>query len=48
MKLKTQFTVPQIQLRDLDYFKKMELLEETLKKECIDYPTQEDCLVCCD
>ena len=48
MKLQTQFTVPHKQLRDLDYVKKMELLEETLKKECIDYPTQEDCLVCCD
>ena len=48
MKLQTQFTVPQKQLRDLDYAKVMEILEETLKKKCIDYPTQEDCLVCCD
>ena len=48
MKLQTQFTVPNKQLRDLDYVKKMELLEETLKKECIDYPIQEDCLICCD
>ena len=48
MKLQTQFTVPHKLLRDLDYVKKMEVLEETLKKECIDYPTQEDCLVCCD
>ena len=45
MKLQTQFTVPHKLLRDLDYFEKMEVLEETLKKECIDYPTQEDCLV---
>ena len=48
MKLKTQFTVPHKQLRDLDYVKEIEILEETLKKKCIDYPTQEDCLVCCD
>ena len=42
MKLQTQFTVPHKQLRDLDYVNKMGLLEETLKKECIDYPTQEE------
>mgnify|MGYP006873565607 CR=1 FL=1 len=48
MKLQTQFTVPHKQLRDLDYVKEIEILEETLKKKCIDYPTQEDCLVCCD
>ena len=48
MKLQTQFTVPHKQLRDLDYVKEIENLEETLKKKCIDYPTQEDCLVCCD
>ena len=47
MKLQTQFTVPHKLLRDLDYVKKMEVLEETLKKECIDYPTQEDCLAYC-
>ena len=48
MKLQTQFTVPHKQLRDLDYVKEIEILEETLKKKCIDYPTKEDCLVCCD
>ena len=48
MKLQTQFTVPHKQLRDLDHVKEIEILEETLKKKCIDYPTQEDCLVCCD
>ena len=48
MKLQTQFTVPHKQLGDLDYVKEIEILEETLKKECIDYPSQEDCLVCCD
>ncbi len=47
MKLQTQFTVPHKQLRDLDFAKEMEILEETLRKKCIDYPTQEDCLVCC-
>ncbi len=48
MKLQTQFTVPHKQLRDLNYVKKIEILEETLKKKCIDYSTQEDCLICCD
>ena len=44
MKLQTQFTVPHKQLIDMDYVKEI----ETLKKKCIDYPTQEDCLVCCN
>ena len=48
MKLQTQFTALYKLLRDLDYVKKMEVLEETLKKECIDYPTQEDCLAYCN
>ena len=48
MKLKTQFTVPKKELRDIDYVNKLEVLEKTSKKECLDYPTQEDCLVCCD
>ena len=24
------------------------VLEETFKRECLDYPTKEDCLVCCN
>ena len=48
MKLQTQFTVPNKGLRDLDYVKKVEVLEETFKKECQYYPTKEDCLVCCN
>ena len=47
MKLQTQFTVPKKELKDLDYFKKVDFLE-TSNKECIDYPNQEDCLVCCN
>ena len=39
MKLQTQFTATHKQLRDLDYVKKIGFLEETLKKECINYPT---------
>ena len=42
MKLQTQFTVPKKELKDLDYVKKLDFLEETLNKECIDYPNQED------
>ena len=48
MKLNTQFTVPKKDMRDLDYFKKIQILEETLKNNCINYPSEEDCLVCCD
>ncbi len=48
MKLQTQFTVHNKELKDLDYVKKVNLLEETLNKEFIDYPNQEDCLVCCN
>jgi len=48
MKLQTQFTVPNKELKDLDYGKKMDFFEETLKKKCIDYPNKEDCLVCCN
>jgi len=48
MKLKTQFTVPKKELKALDYIKKVDFLEENLNKECIDYPKQEDCLVCCN
>ena len=32
MKLQTQFTVPNKELKDLDYVKKVNFLEETLKK----------------
>ena len=48
MKLQTQFTVPKKALRDLDYVKKLEVFEETFKRESQDYPTKEDCLVCCN
>ena len=48
MKLQTQFTVPNIELRDLDYVNKVEVLEEPFKREYLDFPTKEDCLVCCN
>ena len=48
MKLQTQFTVPSKELKDLNYIKKVDFLEEILNKENIDYPNQEDCLVCCN
>ena len=48
MKLQTQFAIPNKKLRVLEYVKKVKVLEKTLKRECLDYPTQEDCLVCCD
>ena len=48
MKLQTQFTVPKKAPLDLDYVNKVEVLEETFKRECHDYPTKEDCLVCCN
>ena len=48
MKIVTQFTVPKKDLRDFDYLRKMENLDKTLKQDCIDYPSKEDCLVCCN
>ena len=48
MKLQTQFTVPKKEFKDLNYVKKVDLLEETLNKECMDFLNQEDCLVCCN
>ena len=41
MKLQTQFTVPNKAMRDLDFVKKVETLEETFKRECQDYLTKE-------
>ena len=48
MRLETQFTVPKKDLRDLDYVRKMQTLEKTPKQSCIDYPSKQYCLVCCD
>ena len=48
MKLQTQFTVPSKDLRDLYYVRKMETLKKALKQSCVDYPSEEDCLVCCN
>ena len=48
MKLQTQFNVTNKESKDLDNVQKVDFLEETLNKECIDYPNQEDCLVCCN
>ena len=48
MKLQTQFTIPNKDSRDLDYVRKMQTLEKTLKQSCIDYPSEEDCLVYCN
>ena len=47
MRLQTQFTVPKKDLRDLNYVREMKTLEKTLKQSCINYPSEEDCLVCC-
>ena len=48
MRIQTQFTVPKKDLRDLDYVRKMQTLEKTLKQIWIDYPSEKDCLVCCN
>jgi hypothetical protein len=48
MKLQTQFTVPKKDVRNLDNLKKLQILEKTLKQSCINYPSEEDCLVCCN
>ncbi|MDA9704365.1 hypothetical protein N9U76_02905 [Prochlorococcus sp. AH-736-L19] len=47
MKLQTQFTVPNKELKVLYHVKKVDFLE-ILNKECIDYPNQKNCLVCCN
>ena len=48
MKLQTQFTIPKKDVRDLDYLKKLQTIEKIFKHNCIDYPSEEDCLVCCN
>jgi hypothetical protein len=48
MKLQTQFTVPKKDIRDLDYLMKLKTLEKTLKQSCVNYPSEDDCLVCCN
>ncbi len=48
MKLQTQFTVPNKAILDFDHVNKVEVLEETFKREGQDYPTKEDCLDCCN
>ena len=48
MKLQTQFIVPKKDLRDHDYFSKMQTLNKALKQSCKDYPSKENCLVCCN
>ena len=48
MKLQTQFTVPKKDMRNLDHLKKLQNKEKTLEQTCIDYPSEEDCLVCCN
>ena len=48
MNLQTQFTFTKKDLRDLDYVRKMQTLEKTPKQSCIDNPSAEDCLVCCN
>ena len=40
MKLQTQFTIPNKEMQDIDHVKKLEALEEALKKECLDYPNK--------
>ncbi len=35
-------------VRDLDYLKKLQTIEKNLKQSCIDYPSEKDCLVCCN
>ncbi len=48
MKLQMQLTIPNKDSRDLVYVRNMQTLEKTLKESCIDYPSEEDCLVCCN
>ena len=47
MKLQTQFTVSTKSCEKNDVSNR-KVLEGTFKRECQDYPTKEDCLVCCN
>ena len=40
--------VPNKESKDLDYVKKLDFLEKTFNKKCINYQNQEDSLVCCN
>ena len=46
MKLQTLLAILKKDLRDLDYVRKMQTLEKTLKQSCKDYPSEDHCLVC--
>ena len=48
MKLKTQFTIPKKDMRDLDFVKKLQTLEKTLKQSFKYYKSEEDFLVFCN
>ncbi len=48
MKLKTQFTIPKKDMRDLDFVKKLQTLEKTLKQSFKQYKSEEDFLVFCN
>ena len=48
MKLKTQFTVPKKELKDLKHHKRIKILEKNFNQNCIDYPSKQYCLVCCN
>ena len=48
MKLQTQFSVPKKDFRDLYHVGGMQTLEKILEQSCKDYPSEEDCLVCCN
>ena len=47
MKLQTQFTVPKKDLQDLDYVRKNQTLEKTLKQSYEDYQSLKECSVSC-
>ena len=42
------YQIPKKDVRNLDYLKKLQTIEKTLKQSCINYPSAEDCLVCCN
>ena len=48
MRLQTQFTVPNKDLKDLDNVRKIQTLKKTFKQSFLDYPSDEHCLVCCN
>ena len=48
MKIQTQFTVPKKEMGAFKHHKRIKILEKNFNMNCLDYPSKQDCLVCCN